>query len=143
MQCSCRVFGRTFILDQEATMEFNWNMPKTLRPFYLQEVKAYQRSLERGDLLQAWSHLERAHILGQPYPKAHTAVHFKMLQFGVKTRNAREVIGQIPRLLVGGVKSWAGTIPLGNTGGANVPPLQPMPIPDDLQAIINEANKNF
>jgi hypothetical protein len=30
-------------------------------------------------------------------------------------------------------------IPVGNTGGANVPPLRPMPIPDDLQQIISHA----
>ncbi|WP_155800591.1 DUF3703 domain-containing protein, partial [Pontibacter sp. BAB1700] len=42
-------------------------------------------------------------------------------------------------LLVGGVKSWAGKIPVGNTGGANVPPLRPMPIPNDLKRIIESA----
>lgn len=64
-----------------------------------------------------------------------------MLLFGFKTKNTREIIGQLPRLMVGGVKSWVGRIPVGNTGGANVPPLQPMPIPEDLQQIITHARK--
>ncbi|RNI24171.1 DUF3703 domain-containing protein [Rufibacter latericius] len=123
-------------------MKFNWEMPKTLRPFYRQELNAYQGCLRKEDLQKAWAHLERAHILGQPYPIEHTAVHFKMLQFGMQTRNMKEVLGQIPRLLVGGIKSWAGEIPVGNTGGANVPALKPMPIPNDLQAIIRQASPN-
>jgi hypothetical protein len=49
------------------------------------------------------------------------------------------VLGQLPRLLVGGVKSFAGQIPVGNTGGANVPPLRPMPVPEELQAIIDQG----
>jgi hypothetical protein len=39
--------------------------------------------------------------------------------------------------LVGGVKSFVGHIPVGNTGGANVPPLKAMDIPDDIQKILN------
>lgn len=59
-----------------------------------------------------------------------------MLKFGIRIKNAKEILGQIPRLLVGGVKSFVGTIPVGNTGGTNVPPLKPMEIPKDLQQII-------
>lgn len=124
-------------------MEFNWNMPKKLRPYYRQELDAYQGCLRKGELQKAWAHLERAHILGQPYPCEHTAVHVKMLRFGMHTRNGKEIMGQIPRLLVGGIKSWAGKVPVGNTGGANVSPLKPMPIPNDLQAIIRQANSNY
>ena len=65
-----------------------------------------------------------------------------MLEFGIKTKNTKEIIGQIPRLLVGGVKSFVGNIPLGNTGGANVPPLQPMEIPEDLLIIIQTHSNN-
>jgi hypothetical protein len=59
-----------------------------------------------------------------------------MLKFGFRIKNYREVIGQIPRLLVGGVKSFVGKIPVGNTGGSNVPPLMPMEIPEDLKQIL-------
>lgn len=51
---------------------------------------------------------------------------------------SREIAGQIPRLLIGGVKSFIGKIPVGNTGGANVHPLQPMEIPQDLKQILNQ-----
>lgn len=122
-------------------MKFHWNMPDTLRPYYQKELQAYQACLEQGQLAAAWLHLERAHILGQPYPKEHTAAHGKMLAFGFRTKNTREILGQLPRLLVGGIKSWAGTIPVGNTGGANVSPVKPMPIPADLTQIIQHHGK--
>jgi hypothetical protein len=120
-------------------MKFNWNMPAKLRTYYQLELAAYYTCLDKGLVVQAWQHLERAHILGQPYPMGHTAVHWQMLLFGFKTRDRKEVFGQVPRLLVGGIKSWAGMIPLGNTGGANVPPLKPMPLPHDLQQFISHA----
>ena len=49
------------------------------------------------------------------------------------------MIGQIPRLLIGGVKSFVGKIPVGNTGGANIPPLKSLPISEELLQIFNEA----
>ncbi|MBU9937577.1 MAG: DUF3703 domain-containing protein [Ferruginibacter sp.] len=111
-------------------------MPGTLRPFYREELVSAENAFAEKKYQQSWRHLERAHILGQPYPVEHTAVHWKMLLFGIKIKNTKEIIGQIPRLLVGGVKSFVGKIPVGNSGGANVPPLQPMEIPEDLLAII-------
>jgi hypothetical protein len=61
-----------------------------------------------------------------------------MLLFGIKIKDAREIIGQIPRLVVGGVKSFVGEIPVGNTGGANVSPLKSMEIPEELKRIMKE-----
>ena len=117
-------------------MKMHTTMPGTLRPFYRQELVSAENAFAEKKYQQSWRHLERAHILGQPYPVEHTAVHWKMLLFGIKIKNTKEIIGQIPRLLVGGVKSFIGKIPVGNSGGANVPPLQPMEIPEDLLAII-------
>ncbi len=117
-------------------MKVNTTMPEALLPFYREELLLAKKEFAEKHFQQSWRHLERAHILGQPYPIAHTAVHWKMLRFGIKIKNRKEIIGQIPRLLVGGVKSFVGKIPVGNTGGANVPPLQPMEIPEDLQILI-------
>jgi hypothetical protein len=122
-------------------MKFNWNISKGLETHYQSELSQYAVALRAGHLQQAWRHLERAHILGQAYPKEHTYVHWKMLQFGFKIKRRKEALGQIPRLLVGGVKSFVGRIPVGNTGGANVPPLLPMEIPRDLKQIL-EGYKN-
>ena len=120
-------------------MKFNTTMPKKLQPFFKAELDRYQAELMKGKLQVAWQHLERAHIIGQAYPWHHSLVHWKMLRFGISIKSPKEVVGQIPRLLVGGVKSFVGTIPVGNTGGANVPPMRPMPIAPELQAIFEKA----
>lgn len=123
-------------------MKLYLTIPKSLYPYYKEELEKGNQLLNEGKFQQSWRHYERAHILGQPYPFAHSLVHWKMLLFGIKTKNTKEIIGQIPRLLVGGVKSFIGNIPLGNTGGANVPPLQPMEIPEDLLIIIQTHSSN-
>lgn len=116
-------------------------MPAKLKPFFNQELELAALSFAQQNLQQSWRHLERAHIIGQPYPYQHSLVHWKMLQFAVAIKDTQEVIGQLPRLLVGGVKSFVGTIPVGNTGGANVPPLKTMEIPKDLLTIIQSNTK--
>ncbi len=62
-----------------------------------------------------------------------------MLQFGFRIKRAKEVIGQVPRLIFGGIMSFEGTVPIGNPGGANVPPLKPFPIREDLLEIFSKA----
>lgn len=112
-------------------------MPDGLKPFYERELNAASTAFEKGFYRESWRYLERAHIIGQPYPVAHTLAHWRMLQFAIRLKKPHEILGQIPRLLVGGIKSFAGIIPLGNTGGADVPPLKPMEIPEDLAIIIH------
>lgn len=114
-------------------------MPRTLTAYFDNELMDAEIAYKLKYYEQSWRHLERAHILGQPYPFAHTLVHWKMLKFGFKTKNIQEIIGQIPRLIFGGVKSFVGKVPTGNTGGANVPPLKPMEIPEDLMIFIRNA----
>lgn len=113
-------------------------MPDRLKPFFLTELENASKYFSMNDFRSSWYHLERAHILAQPYPYPHTLVHWKMLRFGIKIKDSKEIMGQIPRLLVGGIKSFVGEIPVGNTGGANVPPLKSMEIPEELKRIIEE-----
>lgn len=117
-------------------------MPDGLKIHYRKELELYKTELDKGNLSLAWRHLERAHILGQPWPREHSHVHWVMLKFGFRIKDMREIVGQIPRLPVGGVKSFVGTIPVGNTGGADVPPLRPMEIPEDLQATLKPYRSN-
>jgi len=117
-------------------MKFFTTMPETLKPYYLDEIRFAQMALKNKQYSLCWRHLERAHVLAQPYPLEHTTVHWEMLVFGIRIKAIREILGQLPRLFFGGIKSFVGKIPIGNTGGANIPPLQPMAIPEDLQKII-------
>lgn len=116
-------------------MKFNTTIPKRLKYYYLRELVEYRVALRQGNLVHAWYHLERAHIIGQSYPWEHSYAHWLMLKFGLAIKDAREVLGQLPRLFIGGIKSFVGKIPVGNTGGANVPPLRSMVIPEDIQAL--------
>lgn len=107
-----------------------------LRSHYANELKRYAECYQANELQRAWRHLERAHIIAQPWAVEHTEVHWAMLVFGFRIKNFHEIIGQIPRLVVGGVKSFVGKVPVGNTGGSNVPPLKRMEIPGDLKAMM-------
>ena len=120
-------------------MKYYTSIPKRLTPFWNTELLSYHNELNKGDLVNAWRHLERAHIIGQRYPVEHTKVHWKMLLFGFKIKSGKEILGQIPRLLVGGVKSFVGKIPVGNPGGSNVPPLKAFDLDVDLQEIFRLA----
>lgn len=84
---------------------------------------------------QAFALLERAHVLGQTRVVPHVQSHWWMLKVGWQSRDAREVRGQLLRLPAALLLSrlW---VPLGNTGGANVSPVQPMPIADDLRELM-------
>ena len=119
-------------------MKFNTKIPEKLKSFYILELQNSKETLLNNDFEKSWKHLETAHIIAQPYPIEHTFVHWEMLKFGLKIKSKKEILGQIPRLIFGGIKSFVGKIPIGNTGGANVPPLKSMKIPDDLQKIIAE-----
>ena len=96
----------------------------------------YKLAFIEGNFVHAWYHLERAHVIGQSYPVEHTYAHWLMLKFGFAIKDSKEIFRQIPRLLVGGIKSFVGKIPLGNTGGANIPPLRPVPLPKDIAVIL-------
>ncbi len=122
-------------------MKFNTVIPGQLKSYFNTELNNYEINYNSGDLIKAWYHLERAHVIGQSYPIEHTYVHWKMLQFGFRIKSTKEIIGQIPRLLIGGVKSFVGKIPIGNTGGADVPALKPMPIQEDILKMFSENRR--
>lgn len=117
-------------------MKLYFGIPSSLREEVNMEIMVSKELIAKKEWQLAWSHLERAHILGQSSPFQHTRIHWKMLIFAFRVKNRKEAIGQIPRLLVGGVKSFLGQIPVGNTGGSNVHPLQPMKVTDDMKLIL-------
>ncbi len=101
-----------------------------------QEWACAQVARRDGDLDLAFHHLERAHILGQRLTWRHVKSHIGMLQIGWLRSDAREIVGQVSRIVAAALFSriW---VPAGNTGGANVSALQPMPVSPDLQALLD------
>jgi hypothetical protein len=108
-----------------------------LRERWDQERAAAREARRRGDADGEWRHLERAHVLSQPMAGPHVQTHFAMLGYGLRRRDRHEIVGQLLRLVVAAPGTWTGRYPIGNTGGANVSAMKPMPIPDDLQAVLN------
>jgi Protein of unknown function (DUF3703) len=123
-------------------MKTYWRMPMQLKLSFNKELFESDVFFANNDLENAWKKLERAHIIGQPWAIEHSLSHLKMLIFAFKIKNTKKIIGQLPRLFIGGVKSFVGKIPTGNTGGANVHPLKKMPIPDDILLIMNPFYSN-
>lgn len=120
-------------------MKLYTKLPSGLKVYFDKELQLFNNEYRLGKLDIAWNHLERAHIIGQRYPFAHSFVHWKMLQFGIRIKSPKEIIGQIPRLIFGGIKSFVGTVPVGNPGGSNVPALKSFPIKEDLKEILLKA----
>ena len=103
-----------------------------LRRAYNQELKMFWGARRIDDRELAWGHLERAHILSQRYFTRHWRTHWLMLRLAREDRNRVEVRGQIRRLAAVPLGWAGGWVPKGNTGGANVHPLKPMPVEGDL-----------
>lgn len=105
------------------------------------EIAKAKRFAANGDAASAFRHLERAHVLGQSSTYYHTRVHWLMLKHGFRERDVKEVAGQVLRIGGAATKTPLGIYPKGNTGGANVNPLKPMPIEPDLAEILEQTEK--
>jgi hypothetical protein len=99
-------------------------------------MRAARTSMAERDFDAAWLALERAHVIGQRDAVLHLRSHWWMLRCGVKTRDAREVVGQIVRLVLAAPGSIFGKAPPGNTGRARVGLFQPMEISPELRELL-------
>lgn len=105
------------------------------------EMAAYRSAASSGDDDRAWHHLERVHIVSQPYLGPHLASHGAMLRFAIEQHDWSEVLGQIVRIILAPLGSLTGRLPVGNTGRSNVSAFAPMPVPDDLQLEIDQPDQ--
>jgi hypothetical protein len=107
---------------------------ENIRPYVDSELRAAEQ-----DVAREFSHLERAHVLGQASTREHVRVHWRMLKWAWRHRDARELFGQMFRIAGAATKTFIGLVPEGNTGGANVSPVRPLPVDPELAAIIEKA----
>lgn len=110
-------------------------MKNRLRAAFDAELDAAAMATEHRVRLH---HLSRAHILSQRYTWPHVRVHVLMLRAGIEGRDARQVLGQVTRIVAAALFSriW---VPIGNTGLADVSAVRPMPVPEDLRALLEAA----
>ena len=112
---------------------------RRIRPYVEREILAAYQAEARGQPDVAFSHLERAHVLGQTSTVEHVRVHWHMLLWGIRQRDVRECLGQLLRVIGAAIGTAVGLVPQGNTGGTSVNPFKRMPIPPELAARIEEA----
>ena len=110
-----------------------------IKPYVDAELSLAEQAQGSGNANLAFKHLENAHVLGQAATYFHVKVHWKMLLWGFRQRSAREVLGQIFRLVAAMTSTAIKRLPQGNTGGANVSPFKAMPLKPEHLAIIEKA----
>lgn len=105
---------------------------ENLRNRYREEMRLARAAEAANDLGSAFAHLERAHVLGQRWFWRHLRTHWSMLMIAWRRNDAKEISGQIKRLIAVPLGWISGWVPKGNTGGASVGALQSMPLPEDM-----------
>ena len=88
-------------------------MHVTLESKFHSEIMEAKRLMSSGSLEEAFTHLERAHVLGQRYVVPHVQAHWLMLKIGLSRRSITEVFGQAVRILLGALGSVIGVVPTG------------------------------
>jgi hypothetical protein len=112
---------------------------RKIAPHVIKELARSRRAERRGDQISAFRHLENAHVLGQMSTYWHTVSHYKMLCFGVKHHDWREIRGQILRIIGALSKTALKLVPAGNTGGSNISPFKVLSVDPALQKLIDSA----
>jgi hypothetical protein len=113
---------------------------EAIRPYVTQEIQQAQLLWSAGQRDLAFRHLERAHVLGQSSTVQHVRAHWHMFIWGIRSQSFRESIGQVLRMVGAATKTSIGLVPSGNTGGSNVSPFKPLPVPPDLASILASVN---
>jgi hypothetical protein len=111
-------------------------MAFTAEQAFYAEVKQALKARRQHQWSSAWSHLERAHILGQQQFMLHLQSHWLMLKLAVDQSDWAEIRGQVLRLLLTPIGHLTGRLPVGNPGSSRYPVLEAQPVPDDLQALL-------
>jgi hypothetical protein len=109
---------------------------KAIRPYVTHEIQQAHLRWEADQRYHAFRHLERAHILGQASTVQHVRTHWHMFIWGIRSKSFRETLGQVFRMVGAATKTAFGLVPVGNTGGSNVSPFKPLPVPQDLATIL-------
>lgn len=112
---------------------------RTLAIHIDREIEMAREHETSGRFEDALLHLERAHVLGQASTYQHTRIHWRMFKLGMKMRSAREIWGQLIRIVGAATKTPLGIYPIGNIGSTKVWFFEPMPISDDLREILENS----
>ncbi|WP_260681493.1 DUF3703 domain-containing protein [Aliiglaciecola sp. M165] len=111
------------------------------RPYIENKLSQSDQARANNDVQAEFKYLEDAHVIGQQSTFYHTLIHWRMLQYGLRNRRPKEVLGQIIRLVGALTKTAIGLLPMGNTGGANVSAFKPMPLSEENKSILEQIRR--
>lgn len=107
-------------------------MNQLLKIEFYKQLNLGKQLLKEKKYQESFYHLENAHVLGQKHLFRHTLSHYWMFILGIKSKNRKEIVGQILRIIASILFTliW---VPSGNTGGANISPIKIIPIRKELK----------
>ncbi len=103
------------------------------------ELEGYKSKVNSKNYSEAFKHLERIHIISQPFPIAHTIIHFRMLKFAIITFRPLEIFVQSIYTIFSFKFSALNIFPKGNTGGANAIFKGKMELPKDIELALMDS----
>ena len=99
-----------------------------IKPYVEHEIKQAVQAEQNNDPSTVFTHLENAHVLGQQSTYWHVKIHWLMFVWGYKNKQGNEMFGQLIRMIGAACLTAIKGVPAGNTGGANVSMIKPMPL---------------
>lgn len=111
-----------------------------IEPAVTAELQAAAAEEAAGRKSATFRYLERAHVLGQASTVQHVRVHVQMVLWAIRQRAGREAAGQVLRIVGAATKTAVGWVPTGNTGGSTISPFKAVPVPADLQKMLDVAH---
>lgn len=102
------------------------------------EILKFKEALSNQSIKEGWTYLERAHVIGQFNWKKHFYVHILMIIYALRTKNIKEFMGQVPRLILTIPGSVLHKAPVGNVGTTRIGIFTTMPISDEIKKLIDK-----
>ena len=113
-----------------------------IAPHVKAQLSLAEEARRKERVIDEFSHLEAAHVLGQESTYWHVRSHIEMARWALRQRSGRELVAQVIRIVGAATKTVFGLVPRGNTGGSNVSPFKRLPLSASHEAIIMAAKKN-
>lgn len=105
-------------------------------------AEEYRRAAEASDeqnFEESWHHLERAHVVAQDRLGPHCVSHWRMLELAWRTRDWRELLGQIFRLSLAPIGNITGSLPIGNSGRSNISAFARVEIEPEISRVLGQS----
>lgn len=105
-------------------------------------AEEYRRAAEASDeqnFEESWHHLERAHEVAQDRLGPHCVSHWRMLELAWRTRDWRELLGQIFRLSLAPIGNITGSLPIGNSGRSNISAFARVEIEPEISRVLGQS----